>query len=342
MGCRVPESPYGIDAARCPRAAPRYPGNPVWNMKRTPVTPADLRGVIAVPPLPRRVGDPRRAPEFGEARRLLDHVAAAGIRRFMFGGNAFFHHVTLREYAAALDWMGTLPDDWWVLPSAGPSYGRLMDQAEVLRGRGFPAVMALPCTDPRDAAGLEVGLREFAEASGTKLILYLKSEDTFGARLEEGMDAMGRLCASGVCVGIKYAVVRDDPRQDAYLEGLLRRVPRELVVSGIGERPAVVHLRDWGLSGFTTGSGCAAPGWTQRMFELCQAGSWAEAESIRQRFLPLEDCRDAWNPAKVLHHAVALAGVADTGPMPPFLAGLSEDQQARIRISLTALLGDGA
>ena len=49
-----------------------------------------------------------------------------------------------------------------------------------------------------------------------------------------------RLIDSGVCVGIKYAVVRDDPSQDKYLEGLLSRVDRSKVISGIGERPAIV------------------------------------------------------------------------------------------------------
>ena len=33
---------------------------------------------------------------------------------------------------------------------------------------------------------------------------------------------------------------------------------RDRVISGMGERPAIVHMRDFGLSGFTTGSGCIA------------------------------------------------------------------------------------
>ena len=37
-----------------------------------------------------------------------------------------------------------------------------------------------------------------------------------------------------------------------------------------------------------------------------------EAEAIRARFMPLADLRDAWGPARVLHHATALADVAPT------------------------------
>jgi dihydrodipicolinate synthase/N-acetylneuraminate lyase len=305
-------------------------------MKRSPVGPEDLRGVIAVPPLPRHE-DVARTPNFGESDRLVRHLNAAGITRFMFGGNAFFYHVTLHDYAAALDWMTGLPDSWWVLPSAGPSYGRLMDQASLLRARRFPAVMLLPCTDPRDAVGMDRGIREFAEAAATPVILYLKAEDTLGVDRQQGIEMVGRLVAEGVCVGIKYAVVREDPRVDPYLERLLSRVDRSRVASGIGERPAVVHLRQWRLPGFTTGSGCVSPRLSQRLFELAGAGRWDEAEAVRQRFLALEDLRDAWNPAKVLHHAVALAGVAETGPLCPFLSELSGEQRRQIEVTAQAL-----
>lgn len=290
-----------------------------------------------MPPLPRR-DDPARHPDFEAARALLDGIAGAGIRRFMFGGNAFFYHVTLREYLEALEWMTTLPDDWWMLPSAGPGYGRLRDQAELLRSRGFPAVMLLPCSDPRDAGGWERGIREFVSASGTPVIVYLKSEDTLGVDRAAGLEALGRLCGDGLCVGIKYAVVREDPGEDAYLAGLLDRVDRGRVVSGIGERPAVVHLRDWGLPGFTTGSGCVAPERAVALYEACVAGRWEEAEGIRERFLPLEDCRDAWNPAKVLHHAVELAGRVRTGPVTPFLSALEGDRLERVREALVRLV----
>ena len=103
--------------------------------------------------------------------------------------------------------------------------------------------MALPCADPRDAAGLEAGLRDIADAAGCGLILYLKEENNFGNDKDAGLDVVARLVDAKICVAIKYAVVRTDPRQDTYLDGLLKRVERRLVVSGIGERPAIVHMR---------------------------------------------------------------------------------------------------
>ncbi len=293
------------------------------------MTTADFRGVFPVPPLCRKDA-PGRPIDFGETERLLRHIARGGITNFIFGGNAFLYHLTLAEHEALAEWIAGLPEGWLAIPSAGPSWGRAMDQAAALRRLGFPLVMMLPCADPRDARGLERGYREFADAAGAPLLVYLKEETNFGADREAGLDAVARLVDDGVCAGIKYAVVRADPNQDAYLEGLLRRVDRARVLSGMGERPAVAHLRDWRLPGFTTGSGCIAPALSQALFEACASDDFAEAESLRARFLPLEDLRDAWGPARVLHAAAELAGVARTGPIPPYVSELGAAEMDRL------------
>jgi dihydrodipicolinate synthase/N-acetylneuraminate lyase len=298
-------------------------------MKATPVVPDDLRGVFAVPPLARRA-DARRSIDFEESGRLVRHMAAGGITRFLYGGNAFLYHLTLAEYDELLGWLAGFDAAHWAIPSFGPSYGRAMDQAALLARHRFRCAMALPCADPRDAAGLETGLREIADAAGLPLILYLKDEPNFGADLRAGLDAVARLVDAKVCVAIKYAVVRTDPRQDAYLQGLLERVDRRLVVSGIGERPAVVHMRDFGLPGFTTGSGCLAPALSNRVWDACARKDWAAADGVRERFLPLEDKRDAWGPARVLHAGLELAGAARTGPIPPFVSALGEGQRSEL------------
>jgi dihydrodipicolinate synthase/N-acetylneuraminate lyase len=298
-------------------------------MSSDPVTPEDLRGVFAVPPLPRRV-DARRTLDLDEAERVAAHVAQGGITRLLYGGNAFLYHVTLDEYETLLDWLAGFPKERWAIPSLGPSFGRAIDQARLLRRHSFRAAMMLPCSDPRDAAGLETGLREVAEAAGLPLIVYLKSEDGFGADRDRGQDAIGRLVSDGVCVAVKYAVVRPDPAQDAYLEGLLRCVDRRRVVSGIGERPAVAHVQRSGLAGFTTGSGCLAPRLSNALLAAMAQGDWGRAEALRARFLPLEDLRDAWGPARVLHHATELAGVARTGPIPPYVSALDAPKLERL------------
>lgn len=286
-------------------------------------------GVFAVPPLA-RAADGKRSIHWDENHRIATHILSGGISRLLYGGNAFLYHATLKEYEALLDWLASLSDSVWCMPSAGPSFGRAMDQAPLLLKHRFPLVMVLPCHDPRDAKGLERGLREFAEAAATPLMLYCKEETSFGADKEAGLDAIGRLVDSGVCAAIKYAVVRDDPHRDSYLDQLLKRVDKTRVISGIGERPAIVHMKDWGLPGFTTGSGCIAPRSSQALFEACVKKEFQTGEVIRRRFLPLEDFRDKNGPARALHHATQLAGIAGTGPIPPYVSPLSPAELSQL------------
>jgi dihydrodipicolinate synthase/N-acetylneuraminate lyase len=289
----------------------------------------DLRGLFAVPPLPRK-RDEARTIDFEAAERVASHIAAGGVTRFLYGGNAFLYHVSLDEYEAFLEWLAAFPVTRWAIPSVGPSFGRAIDQARLLRRHRFRTVMVLPCADPRDARGLEAGMREIASAVGLPLILYVKSEDAFGSDKEAGLDAIASLMRDGVAVAIKYAVVRSDPRHDPYLEGLLRRVDRRKVISGIGERPAIVHLRDFMLGGLTTGSGCIAPRLSSELLTACLEADWPRAERRREEFIPLEDLRDAWGPARVLHHATELAGIACTGGIPPYVSALDAEQIERL------------
>jgi dihydrodipicolinate synthase/N-acetylneuraminate lyase len=302
------------------------------------MTNVSLDGVFAVPPLARKVGA-GRAIDFEQNSEIVRYIADGGITRFIYGGNAFLYHLTLDEYEQLLEWQAEIKrDGLWLIPSAGPSYGRLMDQAKLLHRFAVPCVMTLPCADPRDAAGLERGLREFAEAADVRLMLYLKEELNMGADLMAGLDVVARLVDEGICMAIKYAVVRADPARDHYLDELVKRVDRRKIISGIGERPAVVHLRQWGLPGFTTGSGCLAPALSAAVFSACQAKGYAEADRVRFHFLDFEDLRDAWGPARVLHQALELAGIARTGPIPPFVSELSTEQRDRLAPVVQALV----
>lgn len=304
-------------------------------MKSGPITATHRAGVIAVPPLCRK---PDGTLDWQENSRLVAYLRDGSIRRFMYGGNAFLHHLTLAEYESLLGWLADFPADSWVIPAAGPSFGRLMDQAPLLRRHNFACAMALPCADPRDALGLESGLRRFSDAAGLPLTIYLKEENNFGSQPLAGLDAVARLVSDGVCCAIKYAVVRPGPLADPYLDALLERVDRQVVISGMGERPAIDHLRHFALPGFTSGSVCVAPSLSQSLFDACQRRDWTAAAALRQRVLPLEDCRDAWGPARVLHAAVDLAGIANTGPIPPFVSALPADTLEALRPSARALV----
>ena len=137
---------------------------------------------------------------------------------------------------------------------------------------------------------------------------------------------------------IKYAIIHDDPSHDDYLRCLVDAVGPERIISGIGEQPAIAHLRDFGLAGFTSGCVCVAPALSMRMLGALRNGDFETAEQIRKTFKPLEDLRNSINPVRVLHAAVGLAGIAETGPVIPMLSDVPADSRPTIEAAAVALL----
>jgi dihydrodipicolinate synthase/N-acetylneuraminate lyase len=74
------------------------------------------------------------------------------------------------------------------------------------------------------------------------------------------------------------------------------------------------------------------------MLKAIRAKDWARAEHIRATFRPLEDVRNAINPIRVLHEAVRLAGIADTGPLLPLLTNLEASEHPPLREAAVRLL----
>jgi dihydrodipicolinate synthase/N-acetylneuraminate lyase len=300
-------------------------------VKTSAVGSADLaRSVIAVPPLARN-GDLTLNPEANAS--LIRHLEDGGVSTMMYGGNANFYNIGMYEYGAILDFLEkTVAAGTWLIPSAGPDFGKLMDQARVLRTRAFPTAMVLPLTFPATPDGSEKAIRLFAESFGRPVIVYVKAENYLTPT------HISRLVAAGVVAGIKYAVVREDATVDAFLRELLDKVDATMIVSGIGERPAIDHFRHFGLAGFTSGSVCVGPRGSTRMLAALKTGDDATARMLRAAYLPLENLRDAQSPIRVLHEAVSLAGIADMGPMLPQLSNLAADQQGAVGAAAKALL----
>lgn len=300
-------------------------------MKTSPVTPADLSAsVLAVPPLAR---DAQLRVNREAQRALVRHLEEGGVRTLMYGGNANFYHLPTSEYAATLDFIAeSAGTDTWVIPSAGADYGKLLDQAAILRTRAFPTAMALPFGKPSNDAGVATALRHFADRLGKPVIAYVKGLGYLEPR------TLGTLAKDGVICAIKYAIVREDPANDPYLKELLQHVSADIIVSGIGERPAIVHFRDFGLKAFTSGSVCVAPRGSMRILSLLKAGRFDAAEKIRAAYLPLEDRRDALGPIRVLHDAVTLAGIADMGPVLPMISNLEAGEREAVKSAAVALL----
>ena len=104
------------------------------------ITPAVLaESVIAVPPLARQA-DLSIAREANLS--IIRYLEAGGVKTLLYGGNANFYHIRLSEYANLLSLLTELPAaGTHVVPSVGPAYGTMMDQAEIVRDFQFPTVI---------------------------------------------------------------------------------------------------------------------------------------------------------------------------------------------------------
>ena len=290
---------------------------------KTTLTLSDLTtSVIAVPPLCRNAG--RRVCAV-ENTRLIRYLEAGGVTTLLYGGNANFYNVAPSEYEMVLDQLETAAGpNTLIIPSAGPYFGTAMDQAAVLARRRFPTVMLLPTVAASSPEGVRVAILEFVQKAGIPAVLYIKEQNYVN------LEVVKALVGAGVISWIKYAVVRPDPAQDPWLRSLVDQVDPALIVSGIGEQPAITHWRQFGIHAYTSGCVCVAPRRSQEMLTALRAGDFPQAEVRRGRFAPLEALRNAHGPIPVLHHAVASAGIAETGPIQPLLAELGPDVRARV------------
>ena len=286
--------------------------------------------VLAVPPLCRNADFTLNEPENA---KMIRHIESGGIRTLLYGGNANFYHIPTSEFDELFALFARLAgEDTLVIPSVAPTFGTMMDQAKIVRRHRFPTVMVLPLVGSTTSRGVEAGIRKFVDAAGVPALLYIKNDGYI--EVEE----VARLAESKTISGIKYSVVRSDTANDPYLRKLCDHVDRKMIVSGIGEQPAITHLSDFKLAGFTSGVICVAPRISFEMLMAMRAGDWTAAEKLRAVCKPLEDLRNAINPVRVLHEAVRLAGIANTGPMLPLLANLDEVDHPRVRNAAMALL----
>ena len=300
-------------------------------MKTSPFSKADLhRSVISVPPLCRNSS---LRPDAVENSKLIRHIEAGGVSTLLYGGNANFYNIALSEYEEVLGQLeAAAAADTWVIPSIGPQFGTAIDQAAILKGYKFPTAMLLPTLAASHPEGVRNAIPRIAEKAGIPLVLYVKDAGYVTPAVVRA------LVDAGVISWIKYAVVRENTAEDPLLAAIVDEVGTDLLVSGIGEQPVPAHWNHFGIRSYTSGCVCVAPALSQRMLLAMQAGDAATAEKIRLLFRALEELRNANGPIAVLHLAVALAGIAKTGPMLPLLTDVAEGIHGDIQAAALKLL----
>lgn len=289
-----------------------------------------VSSVLAVPPLCRNADYSLNA---AENVKVIRHIEAGGVDTLIYGGNANLYHVGAAEYDALLSMLQSAAGpQTLVIPSVGPTFGTMMDQAPIVRRHKFPTVMVLPMQGAATSEGIEAGIRRFVDAAGVPAVLYVRTEGYVEP------ERIARLFEAKVISAVKYAVVRADPGQDAYLREICRQCDPRRIISGLGEQPAIIHMRDFKVGGFTAGVVCVAPRISAAVLRAIRAGNWREAERLRELCVPLEDLRNAGNPIRVLHEAVRLAGIAETGPLLPLLSNVPQSDHPPIAAAARAIL----
>lgn len=300
-------------------------------MKTTPVTPSDLSGsVLSVPPL---AWHEDLSPNHEQNDSLIKHIEAGGVTTLLYGGNANMHNIGLTGLADLLQHLIVAAGfDSWVIPSVGPDYGGMMDQLPVIKELEFPTAMVLPIQFPATPSGIATGIRRFSEKLGKPIIIYIKTENYLS------VSALNSLSDDGLLAAIKYAVPRNDPKEDAYLDSLCQTIGPKNIVSGFGERPAIDHLKTFNLAGFTSGCVCIAPTLSMNLLCAIQAENWEEATRVHSLIMPMEDERERVSPIRVLHDAITLCGLADMGPIYPMLSGIEESEHETVGNAAKELL----
>ncbi|CAN7577450.1 dihydrodipicolinate synthase family protein [Paraburkholderia terricola] len=300
-------------------------------MNESPILDSEFAAsVMAVPPLARRA-DYALDPAANLA--LIRHIEAGSVRTLLYGGNANLYHVAVSEYRDLLDLLADAASPGTrVIPAIGPDYGKMLDQARILAQSRYRTAMVLPLGGFTTSEGVEAGLTRIVDTAGIPLTLYIKSEDYVE------VDTLARLVDRGTLLAVKYAIVRADPANDPYLRRLLQQVPATKVVSGMGERPALVHVREFGLAAWTTGSGCIAPRMVTALLHAVKSGDRDTAQRLHDAFLPLETLRDDISLIRVLHDAVTFSKIADMGPILPLLSSTPPEHHAKIEHAARELL----
>lgn len=178
-------------------------------MKTSPLHLHELaESVLAVPPLARQEDlSIAEAPN----RCLIKHIEAGGIRTLLYGGNANLYHMPLREYQALLDLLADAAGPQTrVIPSVGPDFGKMIEQAPMLRDSGYQTAMVLPMQGLSTSEGVAEGIARFVDIAGIPVTLYIKSEQYID------LDRLERLVADGLVLCVKYAILRSDPDTDPF------------------------------------------------------------------------------------------------------------------------------
>jgi len=197
-----------------------------------------------------------------------------------------------------------------VIPGvAAYSTGQAARQAQAFARAGADGLVAiLQVMFPLPRAGLLGFYRDLAHATPLPLVIYT-NPGLYGADLP--LDVVEELSAEPT-----IAYIKDASGNTGRIQSLINRCGARLkVFSASAHLPAVVF--QLGGVGWMAGPACIIPRQCVALYDLCQAGRWAEAYALQARLWPVNELFQKHGMAAFIKAALNAQGYAVGDPIPP-------------------------
>jgi 4-hydroxy-tetrahydrodipicolinate synthase len=260
--------------------------------------------------------------------RLVDDLVAAGVHgltplgstgEFAYLDRAQREAVVRATIAAA---RGRVPV---VAGVASTATADAVAQAKTYQGLGADGILAiLEAYFPLKDAQVESYFRTIADAVDIPLVLYTNPQFQ---RSDLSLDVIARLAEHP---RIRY--IKDASTNTGRLLSIMNRCGGRIrVFSASAHIPACVMLI--GGVGWMAGPACLIPRQSVTLYELCQAGRWAEAMELQRRLWRINEVFARFNLAACIKAGLQMQGYPVGDPLPPQV-GLSADERRAVEVAL--------
>ena len=204
-----------------------------------------------------------------------------------------------------------------------------VEQAKLYQRLGADGILAIvEAYFPVKDAQIEGYFRAIADAVDIPVVLYTNPQFQ---RSDLSLDVIAKLSAHP---RIRY--IKDASTNTGRLLSIMNRCPDMGVFSASAHIPAAVMLI--GGVGWMAGPACVIPRQSVRLYDLCQAGRWAEAMELQSRLWRVNEAFARFNLAACIKAGLQAQGYPVGDPVPPQAALTPEERQA-VEATLSALSG---
>ncbi|MEJ2374146.1 MAG: dihydrodipicolinate synthase family protein [Pseudolabrys sp.] len=183
-----------------------------------------------------------------------------------------------------------------------------VEQANAWQQLGADGILAiLEAYFPLKEAQVESYFRAIADAVDVPVVLYTNPNFQ---RNDLTLDVIARLSAHP-----RIGYIKDASSNTGRLLSIMNRVPDMKVFSASAHIPAAVMLI--GGVGWMAGPACLVPRESVQLYDLAQAGRWAEAMALQRELWRINEAFARFNLAACVKAGLEIQGYAVGDPLPP-------------------------